>query len=236
MAALCWKLPNFFLRTLLWLRSLGKYRLEVVGVNNLPAEGPVILATDAAHLEACLQVLTATDRSTRFALVDQVEVDRLPSRLLRLFASGALVGEYRAADKDAGALERVIGPAARELTNGNVLALAIGGEARHDLTDELLAQLRQRQAATLLPVYHGVDASKVVDGKGTVVVRVVIGAPLPPTTPAGLIRKEIDRLGEWASRHREEDAPPDTTAGIPGAAAASPTATAATPPGPPSSR
>ena len=63
------QLPDLFLRTLLWFRRLGRYGLEVAGMDRLPTSGPVILATNAADLDACLSVLSATDRTTRFILV-----------------------------------------------------------------------------------------------------------------------------------------------------------------------
>src|SRR5207253_1977168 len=37
---LCRKLPDFFVRALLWLRSHGRYRLRVIGQQNLPSDGP----------------------------------------------------------------------------------------------------------------------------------------------------------------------------------------------------
>src|SRR5262249_56518252 len=63
---LCRQLPDFFVRSLLWLRSHGRYRLKVIGLNNLPSEGPVILATNCDRFETCMQVVTAPDPFTRF--------------------------------------------------------------------------------------------------------------------------------------------------------------------------
>src|SRR5207302_1173280 len=71
MVLLGMQLPDFFTRALLWLRSLRlRYRLQVVGMNNLPDDGPVILVTNCKTTQSCLQVLSATDRFTRFILVD----------------------------------------------------------------------------------------------------------------------------------------------------------------------
>jgi MFS family permease len=67
---LLWRqLPDLFLRTWLWARSLRRYRIEAAGMNHVPANGPAILVTDAPGAEGCLRVLSATDRTTHFLLV-----------------------------------------------------------------------------------------------------------------------------------------------------------------------
>ena len=79
------KLPDFFVRALLWLRSHGRYRLKVVGLHNLPSDGPVILATNCDRFDSCMQVVTATDRFTRFILLED-DGDEHPPWLLRYLA------------------------------------------------------------------------------------------------------------------------------------------------------
>ena len=63
------QLPDLTLRTLLWFRRQRRHGLEVAGADHLPTSGPVILATNAADINECLSVLSATDRTTRFLLV-----------------------------------------------------------------------------------------------------------------------------------------------------------------------
>src|SRR5262249_23385511 len=63
---LCFMLPDFFLRSVVWLRSLGRYRLKVIGMDNLPSDGPVVLATNCSRPENCRRVLTARDGFARF--------------------------------------------------------------------------------------------------------------------------------------------------------------------------
>ena len=67
---LCRKLPGFFVRSLFWYQSLGQFRLKAVGMQHLPTEGPVILATNSADLQSCLQLVSATDRTTKVVLVE----------------------------------------------------------------------------------------------------------------------------------------------------------------------
>src|SRR5205823_2749536 len=67
---LLWRLmPDLFLRTLLWLRTDFRYRLEIFGMSRLPSHGPAVVVTNAGGIDPCLRVLSATDRTTRFLLV-----------------------------------------------------------------------------------------------------------------------------------------------------------------------
>jgi MFS family permease len=89
---LWWQLPDLFLRTRLWLRSLGRYKLETAGMLRLPASGPAILATDAGGPEQCLRVLHATDRVTHFLLPGQGEEAALLARGRKVLEGGGVVG------------------------------------------------------------------------------------------------------------------------------------------------
>ena len=64
------KLPDFFVRMLFWMRSLFRYRIRAIGMQNLPTEGPVILATNCKDMIGCLELISATDRSTKVILID----------------------------------------------------------------------------------------------------------------------------------------------------------------------
>jgi MFS family permease len=91
---LWWQMPGLFGRTRLWFRWLGRYTLEPVGTSHVPSDGAVILATNADRTDACLQVVSATDRQTYFVLPApgraewNGEVDRAAAALGR----GNLVG------------------------------------------------------------------------------------------------------------------------------------------------
>jgi MFS family permease len=55
-------LPDLLFRSLLWLRSTRKARLRVDGLKNIPASGPVIIASSAVSFEENLPLLAAVDR------------------------------------------------------------------------------------------------------------------------------------------------------------------------------
>ncbi len=65
------RLPDLFLRMLIWLRRVAaRRRITVVGLGQVPTSGAVILATSADSFDTSLLVLSAVDRYTRFLLVE----------------------------------------------------------------------------------------------------------------------------------------------------------------------
>jgi 1-acyl-sn-glycerol-3-phosphate acyltransferase len=189
---LCRQLPDFFVRSLLWLRSWGRYRLRVVGGNNMPVSGPVILATNCTHVESCLQVLSITDRFTRFVLLDNHE--ERPGPFLRLMARLTSLAVLRA-DKSGDDWHQALDRAVAVLDEDEVVGLpATGGSAVHEV-DDLLQGLEKRHRAVIVPVYCGKRSASNGELQR---VKVIIGKPLPPETPAELVRKEIEQLSRGA--------------------------------------
>ncbi|MCP6768712.1 hypothetical protein NL529_28115, partial [Klebsiella pneumoniae] len=70
---LCLKLPDFFVRTVFWLKSLGKSQVKAVGMQHLPVTGPVLMVTNCDSVESSLQLVAVTDRSTIVMLFDPAE-------------------------------------------------------------------------------------------------------------------------------------------------------------------
>jgi MFS family permease len=123
---LCRQLPDFFVRALLWLRSHGRYHLKVIGVNNLPSDGSVILATNCDRFDDCMQVLAATDRYARFILVENLSNEKHPP-LLRFLAkqTGLVVLPRR--EKEPAAWDMALAIALKELGRGNMVGITVDG-------------------------------------------------------------------------------------------------------------
>jgi MFS family permease len=224
---LCRQLPDFFVRALLWLRSHGRYRLKVAGINNLPSDGPVILATNCDHFDTCMQVVTATDRFTRFILLEHDHEER-PPWFLRYLArrTGLMALSQRTATREA--WDKALAKGARTLGEGNLLGITADGAGPEVEMVKLLGELRALTPAPVLPVYCGALSPSVsVNGHVSKVRRmqVVIGHPLRPEATAEDIRRAIHVLGEWM-RQTDQAGGPAPTSMIPGAANASPTALA----------
>jgi acyl-[acyl-carrier-protein]-phospholipid O-acyltransferase/long-chain-fatty-acid--[acyl-carrier-protein] ligase len=220
---LCRKLPDFFVRALLWLRSHGRYRLKVVGQHNLPSEGPVILATNCDRFEMCMQVVTATDRFTRFVLLESPDDER-PPWLLRFLARRTGLVALSARGVSHEVWNKALAKASRALREGHLVGVTADGDGPAADKVRLLDELRATTGAPILPVYCGVLSPHPSPHGPPPLVRrmqVVIGHLLPPTTTAVEVQRALDRLGEWM-RATDQAGEPALTVKIPGAAGAWP--------------
>jgi 1-acyl-sn-glycerol-3-phosphate acyltransferase len=132
---LCRQLPDFFVRALLWLRSHGRYHLKVIGVNNLPSEGPVILATNCDRFDDCMQVLAATDRYARFILVEN-PADEKPPPLLRFLAKQTGLVVLPARQDFPAAWDMALAISQRELGRGNMVGITVDGQKERGARSE----------------------------------------------------------------------------------------------------
>jgi MFS family permease len=191
---LCFMLPDFFLRSVVWLRSLGRYRLKVIGMDNLPSDGPVILATNCARTENCLQVLTALDRFARFVYPPDGPNGRILG-LLGYLTRRAGLGVLGARPSNGTQAADVATRALRVLRMGDMVGLPADGPPIPEVS-QVLSQLRQQPSAVLLPVYCGEPETPAPEKKlrRAPRVRVVIGQALPAATPAEILRREIEGL------------------------------------------
>jgi acyl-[acyl-carrier-protein]-phospholipid O-acyltransferase/long-chain-fatty-acid--[acyl-carrier-protein] ligase len=225
---LCRKLPDFLIRSLLWLRSHGRYRLKVIGLHNLPSDGPVILATNCDRFETCMQVVTATDRFTRFVLLES-EFDEKPPWLLRYLArrTGLVAIGPKQVPKE-NDWEKILSKAARALAQGNIVGVTAHGDRSASESRSLIEEVIKLAPAAILPVYCGALAPQKTAGERPSLIRrmlVIVGLPLPATASPEEIRQAVIVLGEWM-RQIDQSGKTAATSMIPGAANASPKATA----------
>jgi MFS family permease len=222
------ELPDFFLRAWIWLHSLHRYRLEVVGVNSLPTDGPAVLAMSCGDVEGSLHVLSVTDRPTHFLVLDWTPAARL-SALGRLLARGTGLTLPLPNPEKANEWEARVAWAVLFLKKGQFLALPVGEEGMEMLEERFLRQVEALHPTMILPVYHSSSDGAARNGevKRASPVQVVIGQPLPAGTPFTLIRRELKHLADWSVQRLVDGSGPATTLMIPRALDASPTAPAA---------
>jgi hypothetical protein len=194
------QLPDIYLRTRLWFRWLRRATLEVYGMQQLPNNGAVILATSATQMQMCLQIVTSTDRTTKFLLVERFEEDPLPP-VLRLLVSRyslGVVSENYPADVDWPALLK---RADEVLERQEVVGVSVDDPVSANLDELLFAMVGPRHHAPIVPVHY-----EILDG-GTHRKRkhayIIVGSPLPPGTPREAVSREIERLGkDFKEQHR----------------------------------
>jgi hypothetical protein len=201
----------------------------VIGLNNLPSDGPVILATNCDRFEDCMLVVAATDRFTRFILLESPRETR-PPPLLRYLARQTGLLALGPKTIPPNAWDYALRQASRALDEGHMVGLTAESDPPVPEADRFLPDLLVRRQAVILPVYCG-TAAHLGNGQPEPVrrVRVVIGHPMQPQVPFSEVRKAIHILGEWI-KGMEHGVEQPATVMIPGGADASPTAPATTPP------
>ena len=182
---LCRQLPDFFVRSLLWLRSFGRYHVRVYGIQHLPDEGAAILATNCRSFQDSMHVLAATDRKLRFLLIEDRYEPGTP--LLRFLAKQTSMmvmeaGKISPKEKD---LSLIAG--AQALERQQLVALSTDGKEFEDL----LAGMQKNGSVPVVPVYCGrTDAQPGAKGK----IRVIVGEPLKAGATPGDIRAALLHL------------------------------------------
>ncbi len=182
------QLPDLFLRTLLWFRRQRRYGLEVAGMDRLPTSGPVILATNAADLDECLSVLSATDRTTRFVLVHAAGDEKLSwfARKLARRDMLAVVREARPVDWDEAASR-----AEAALDRKEVVGVPLDGPYPPGWLERLLEKAGPERSALVLPVR--VDRWEKEPGKGRRIY-LLAGEPLKPGATLHETRRAVEQL------------------------------------------
>ncbi len=197
------QLPDLLLRTLLWWRRVRRYGLEVAGTDHLPTSGPVILVTNATDLDACLSVLSATDRTTRFILLRAVG-DPPFSGLIRLLArrdSLAVAGAGEAVD-----WEDVARRADAALARKEVVGLPLDGPYPAGWLERLFMHFGP-DAPLVLPVR--VDEQRQGQGRGRRIY-LIADEPLNPGATLADARRAVERLSgdlkDWETHQRKPGA------------------------------
>jgi MFS family permease len=192
---LCRQLPDFFVRALLWLRSHGRFRFRVSGTNHLPADGPAILATNCERFQESLQVIAATDRYTRFILLESA-ADDAPRPILRYLARRTGLVALRAGTIDHETFSKAIARGTRALEAGHLLGITIKSDEMPSEARQLLDRLQDGRPVPILPIHCARSCSETGSLQPA---QVVIGDVLPPGTPAHAVRQALDDLATSAN-------------------------------------
>ncbi len=207
---LIWQRPDFLIRALSWLRLPARRRLRAVNADHLPANGPLILATNCRGTEQWMYVVAVIDRYTRFvapAVNDHQQAGLLRfSKRLGLSLSQSDSGSHSAALTDHVAADHVaidravtdqlVADGVATLRDGNLVGLFLGDGALSTAGAELLARLQSQAPSSILPVYCGEypaqePGATVVQGR----MSVVVGDALPAGTSLAAVAAALAKLG-----------------------------------------
>jgi hypothetical protein len=192
LALVCWQRPDFLLRALSWLRMPARRRLKALNADHLPANEPLIAATNCERFGQWMHVVAVLDRLTRF-----VPNDIHPGDDALLAATSKRLGlSIDPPQRDAASKERFVERASAALTRGEILALHVhqGSDAQQGA--DLMAGVVAAAPVEILPVYCGEfpaqpPGAKPIDGR----MSVVVGDLMPANSSIEEIRAAIARLG-----------------------------------------
>ncbi len=190
------QLPDLLLRTVIWIRALRLWRLKAEGMSCVPSSGPALLVTNCRRVESCLQVLSATDRWTRFVFVENPAEVRLPLPIRSLLWQSRLE-VWRPGSADANARQRIHDRVLRALRKGQVVAIPVDGNGLE--VDQLLLRVAKELGTPVVPVYTDADEvdSRLNRRPGRRrSIHVVFGTTMPAEASREMIADELRRLAE----------------------------------------
>jgi MFS family permease len=142
------QLPDLFLRTRLWARFVRHIRIEVSGMQHCPGDGAAVLAMSAQSTDECLEVLSASERTTRLLVLqgqDEPELTGLARNLAFRQGLGAVRAGCSAPAASNGAAghsdnwAEVWARTDAALSRGEVAALPVRFEAAAELLDRFMS-------------------------------------------------------------------------------------------------
>jgi MFS family permease len=172
---LCVRQRDMLLRTLIWLRLLGKPPLGVQGYENLPTK-PVILVTNACGRAGCLPLVAALVRPLRFVLPADDAADPVTGTLQRY---AGLV--FFRPDANGAEMQKVGSVAAESLVAGKLVVVSTASTPGQ--FDAVLAAL---QTAARVPVVPVTLHEPTAVGQ-----RITIGPALPDGASQDTIRAAV---------------------------------------------
>lgn len=179
-------IPDFFLRSVAWMRSYGRVKLQLHQVHNLPGTGPVILLTNAATLREALHVVSTTDRACKFIIVEPPAAAAEPGeKITRFFARRAGYVTLPANQLNATTLETLRGSALAALRGEHILAIAAGRNVDVAEIERFVNSLRGQAAAPIVPLRY--EPSVAADAAADARIRVIdlrVGAAIGADAPA----------------------------------------------------
>jgi acyl-[acyl-carrier-protein]-phospholipid O-acyltransferase/long-chain-fatty-acid--[acyl-carrier-protein] ligase len=212
------RLPDFFLRLLLYPIANGLYTIRTVGSENVPLEGPVLLVSNhASYIDAVL-ITMANSRLVRFLMLRQFY--ELPVAHWIFKAMGCIPVSSSDGPKE---LIRSFQRAREFMLSGEAVCIfAEGGITRHGQMQKFkkgFERMVDGVQVPIVPVHLDSVWGSIFSFSGgkalfkwpkSIPYRVTVsfGKPLPPTATAFEVRQAILELAAAAFEHRLADSLP----------------------------
>ncbi len=188
------RLPDFFVRTAIWIRAHGANRLRTSGLENLPVESPVILVVHCARLDMALNILAATDCYTRVVALETMRTPATHPWLRWLAGTAGMIS--LTPDASRAEWESALQIGLKTLQRGDIVALAADPAVDDANLARLLEAWQTGTSAMVLPVYYSGKSTGPAEPPPTLrqKPRIVVGAPLPRPARLDQIYAAIERV------------------------------------------
>jgi acyl-[acyl-carrier-protein]-phospholipid O-acyltransferase/long-chain-fatty-acid--[acyl-carrier-protein] ligase len=191
------RLPDFYLRTAIWIRAMGHNTLRTIGIEHMPTNGPVLLLTNCHVFPAVLDLVAAVDRYPHIVLVEKGEPER---SWLRKFARRSELVSIPAVP-GAPDWARALQSGRQTLQKGEMVALNVNQpDCAADVVRLIDAWRSAVPEAVVLPVCAtaAVSRSALQSDLAPVYPRVIFGPPLSPQIPLASVVAAIEKLASAA--------------------------------------
>jgi acyl-[acyl-carrier-protein]-phospholipid O-acyltransferase/long-chain-fatty-acid--[acyl-carrier-protein] ligase len=191
------RLPDFYLRTAIWVRAKGHNPLRTVGIENMPTDGPVLLLANADVFPAALDLVAAVDRFPHMMFVEPPGF----KRTWLLWCARHMGWISIPPNSSAPEWNRALQTGAETLRRGGMVALTVNQPACAAEVAHLIDAWRAAAPnAVVLPVdcTSGATALRHATTAAGPYPRVIIGASLAPGTSFEGVLAAIDRLPTMA--------------------------------------
>lgn len=210
-----WRYPRQFIRGV-FRPILGTfYRGRAVGLENLPAEGGVMLVSNHVSWIDGILILWLLPRNVRFVVDGGNFNSKLAKYLSGAFETILMMGGPKA-------IGRALRSAREGLNEGDIVGIFAEGTITR--TGQLQAfkpgmtKILQKTTAQVVPVYiEGIWGSLFSFSEGRFfkkwpkqfrrTITLYVGEPLPPETPISIIRTRVQSLGSQAQIDNRRDFP-----------------------------
>jgi len=121
-----YRMPDLFLRTLLWGYFFPKYSLRAHGLHNLTSHGPVLLVHEGNSLEDAFLILSATDRTPRTLFNTNADQPEMPN-IIKMFANKHSLGWLKQLSISENDIEKIIAKIRRNFLNSHAVSIGLNG-------------------------------------------------------------------------------------------------------------
>jgi MFS family permease len=158
--------PDFFLRTLSYLKQSSRRSLQAIHADHVPSYGPLLVVSNARTLNDWIKIISVIDRKLNFAWIQSSEDDATLSKWTQRMQVG-----LRLPDDSLNSGPQLLSRARQVLESGNLFGVSLP-DGENSTTWTSLTQELQRYEPQLIPVC--VD----IAGGSLPVSRVIVGQPV----------------------------------------------------------